>query len=167
MSKEYNVSTHSSQCRKCNAALQRGQEVVAALRELKDDFQREDYCLTCWSDDHAKADDLVGVWRTHLPEPAEKKKLFIDNDLLVNFFERLAGTDEPAKINFRYVLALVLMRKKLLVYDRLEKLPDGRELWKMHFRGQGQRHEVLDPKMDETKIAEVSQHLGQILEGEL
>ncbi len=59
------------------------------------------------------------------------------------------------------------MRKKLLVYDRMERGEDGTETWEMHLRGNPQGHRVIDPKMDEDKIAEVSTQLGQILEGEL
>ena len=33
---------------------------------------------------------------------------FVSNEVLVEFFTRLAGADEPAKINFRFVLALML-----------------------------------------------------------
>ena len=59
------------------------------------------------------------------------------------------------------------MRKKLLVYDRMQREDDGGEIWQMHFKGSDQVHHVIDPKLDEDKIAEVSGQLGQILEGEL
>ncbi len=168
MAKEYNIPKTSSRCRKCNAEMPSGSELVALLRELAEDFQREDYCVACGTEIQAATGaDVVGVWRSRVPAPQEKKKLFIDNDLLVNFFERLEGTEEPAKINFRFVLALVLMRKKLLAYDGRSKLPDGREKWKMHFRGTEQAAEVIDPHLDETMIAQTSEHLGEILEGEL
>ena len=67
----------------------------------------------------------------------------------------------------RFVLALLLMRKKLLVYDRSCTGEDGAEVWTMHFKGSDQTYQVTDPHMDEEKISQVSQQLGQILEGEL
>src|ERR1035437_2416255 len=112
MAKEYNIPKTSSHCRKCNVEMPAGQEFVALLRELAEDFQREDYCLTCGADlQAAPRADVVGVWRSRVSAAQEKKKLFIDNDLLINFFERLESSEEPAKVNFRFVLALVLMRK--------------------------------------------------------
>ncbi len=169
MSKEYNFSKPSSQCLKCQKSLGAGEEVVAVLRECGEEFKREDHCAACYNpaEPLPSADEIVGVWHTQVPEPQQKKKLFVDNELLANFFHRLEDADEPARINFRFVLALVLMRKKLLVYDGVEKQPDGQEIWKMHFKGNDTVHKVIDPKMDETKIAEVSQNLGEILEGEL
>jgi len=168
MSKEYNIAKTVGQCSACGKALSAGEELVATVADADEELRREDFCTDCWQV-RARQDpsDLLGVWRTRVPRPQEKKKLFIDDELLVNFFQRLEGTDEPPKINFRFVLALVLMRKKLLVYERAERLSDGREVWAMHLKGSDQRHQVIDPHMDEDKVAEVGRQLSEILEGEL
>ena len=110
---------------------------------------------------------IAGTTGVSRLSPEEKKKLLVDDDLLMNFFRRLEGETQGVKISFRFVLGLVLMRKKLLIYDRMVKQDDGVELWQMHFRGSNQMHEVIDPKLDEDKIAEVSGQLTQILNGEL
>lgn len=167
MAKEYNISKTLGHCHKCDVALVPGQEFVATLKETAEEFGREDYCLSCWQESLAAGPEIVGVWHSHVPVAQEKKKLFVDNDLLVNFFQRLEDAAEPMKVNFRYVLALVLMRKKLLVYDGRDQLPDGREIWKMHFKASDQVQKVIDPGMNEEKIAQTSEHLGDILEGEL
>ena len=168
MSKEYNISKSNCQCAACQKAMQPTQEYMATVHETDEDFAREDYCMECWSAKSSEGQaDIVGVWRATIPQAQEKKKLFVDDELLVNFFQRLEQATEPAKINFRFVLALVLMRKKMLVYDRMLRKEDGSEVWTMHFKGSDQIHEVIDPKMDEDKIAQVSQHLGEILQGEL
>lgn len=166
MAKEFNIARVSGRCSACDATLTPGAEVVATLTETPQDFVRGDFCLPCWE---KRAEGEAGVfclWRTRVPEPREKRKLFVDNELLINFFERLAGTQEPAKINFRFVLALILMRKRLLVYARKEMV-DGVEIWHMQLKASGAAHEVVNPRMDEAKIQQVSEQLGQILEGEL
>ena len=167
MAKEYIISKTDGQCRSCRKRMQPGEEFVATVREVDEGFHREDFCLPCWDAAPREEPATFGVWRSRVPRPQEKKKLLIDDELLISFFERLSGVDSPAKIDFRFVLALVLMRKKLLVYDRMDKLPDGREVWKMHFKGGTQTHEVINPHMDEENIAEVSRHLGEIMEGQL
>jgi hypothetical protein len=110
--------------------------------------------------------DLLGIWRTHVPQPQEKKKLLIDDSLLVNFFERLEGAEEENRIHFRYVLALILMRKKLLVYEGTDRRDDSTDIWRMRSKGADTIHEVIDPHMDEEKIAAVSSSLGEIMEGD-
>jgi hypothetical protein len=168
MAKEYNISKTSGQCASCKEPMVADQEFMATVRETEDDFVREDYCIQCWdAQPRQSGPDMLGVWRSRVPQPEQKKKLFVDDELLVNFFQRLEGAEEPAKINFRFVLALVLMRKRVLVYDRMTKGAEGNETWSMHFKGSDQVHQVVDPRMNEEQIAAVSQHLGQILEGEL
>jgi hypothetical protein len=169
MPKDYEIARSAGACAACGRQLAAGEEFMAVLKETPEQLCREDYCLKCWSAEgiEGAAASALGTWKTRIPQPREKKRLFVDDDLLVNFLERLSDADAPAKIAFRYVLALVLMRKKLLVYDRTEKLDDGSEVWKMHLKGDGRQYSVIDPKLDEDGIAEVSRQLGQILEGEL
>jgi len=168
MAKDYDIAKTGGACCLCRKELAPGQEFMATVREADDELQRADYCLDCWQERADQTDEAVfGIWRSRVPSPTEKKKLFVDDDLLKSFFERLAEADSDAKIAFRYVLALVLMRKKLLVYDRSDRRDDGTEVWHMHFKGSDQDHAVIDPKMDQQKIAEVSSQIGQILEAEL
>jgi len=167
MSTDYNITKADGLCRACGKQLQVDEEFVATVREDGEDFRREDYCLACWeARGEQDGPDMLGLWRARVPKPAEKKKIFVDDEVLVNFFERLEGAEEPAKVGFRFVLTLVLMRKKLLVYDRSDRTGDGQDVWTLHFRG-GQTHKVIDPHMDEDRIAEVSGQLGAILEGQL
>ena len=168
MAKEYDISKTSGSCCRCGSEIAPGEALVATLCETDVDFVRVDYCPACWeSAAENAADSILGVWRTRVPTPRQKRKLFVDDEVLVSFFERLADATEPAKVNFRFVLALVLMRKKLLVYDRMTKLPDGREEWQMHFKGSDEVHRVIDPHMDEEQVAEVSRQIGEILEAEI
>jgi hypothetical protein len=194
MAKEFNIARRSGRCCRCQRDLQPGETILASVWETSDpqQFRRCDFCADCRpADDRApepprdgaEAADAgtdapdgpavigsapLGLWQTVVPQPREKKRLFVDDEVLRNFFDRLEGESEPARVNFRFVLALILMRKKLLVYDRSRTREDGVEVWQMHPRGESQTLcEVVDPHMDEEKIAEVSENLGQILEGEV
>jgi hypothetical protein len=170
MAKDYNISKTRGQCSQCEVLLPPGTEFTATVSEGDDALIRNDYCDKCTESlDEETTAAVLCKWRTIAPHPEEKKKLLVNDDLLVNLFERLAETTEPSKINFRYVLALVLMRKKILIYDRMGKDDEGREVWSMHFKGSGdspQEQLVIDPKLTEDQIAEVSDSLGEIMEGD-
>ena len=176
MAKEYNIVKATGRCITCQKEMAPGEEFVATVREVQgtaddeEEFAREDYCPGCWqaaSDETESNPHLLGVWRSRVPAARERKKTFVDDELLVNFFQRLDGAEEPAKVRFRFVLALILMRKKLLVYDRSETAPEGHDAWTMHFKGAEETCSVIDPHLDGEKITQVSQQLGEILEGEL
>ncbi|MGC9453350.1 MAG: hypothetical protein ACP5HU_00655 [Phycisphaerae bacterium] len=167
MARDYeNISRPTGVCSLCRRCFEPGNEYVATVREQDEQFERRDYCPSCY--DGADEDEsVVAVWRARAPEPKQKRKLFVDDDVLMNFFRRLDGDESDSRVNFRFVLALVLMRKKLLVYEGSEKLDDGREVWTMRYKGADETCRVLDPHMDEEKIAEVSEQLNQILETDL
>ncbi len=174
MAKEYNITRTAGLCAACRQELQPQQEFVATVREIagEDDeaeLVRQDYCPSCWEPvrEQTTADkSVLGIWHARAAAPKEKKKTFVDDELLVSFFDRLQDAEEPAKVQFRFVLALILMRKRILAYDGTEP-GQGDRPWLMHFRGSGRKCQVVDPHMDEDKVAEVSRQLGDVLEGDL
>jgi hypothetical protein len=168
MATQYDIARTEGQCGHCGRQLAEGQEFFAVLVEDGESFIRHDWCLGCWeSPDRQEVPNLFSVWRSRIPVRQARKKLFVDDEMLVNFFQRLAGDAEPARLNFRFVLALVLMRKKLLTYDGSARDGDGVETWHMRLRGSDERHDVVNPRLDEQHIGELSEQLSQILHGEL
>ena len=171
MAKEYNISRATGVCLACEKQFEPGDEFTATVRESDEQLAREDYCPACWesrSDEQRNSPELLGVWRTRAPKPKEKKKVFVDNEVLVAFFERLDGTDDESRIAFRFVLTLVLMQKNRLAYEGSGKDDQGRDIWRMRVRGEaGKRYDVIDPNLDQDRISEVSEQLGAVLEGEL
>lgn len=145
--------------------------MVTVLTEEPEQFLRSDWCPACWdAPDKPDRPNVFSVWRGRAPRREEKKKLFVDDDLLVNFFQRLAEAEDDAKLNFRFVLALVLMRKKLFRYDKSAKDEQGRDVWLGSIKdeqGQWQSCQVIDVKLDPDAITEVNAQLSQILQGEL
>jgi hypothetical protein len=90
----------------------------------------------------------------------------VDDELLVNFFLRLADEREPTRIHFRFVLALILMRKRLLKYEETDR-NDSREVWCMRLVRDKSLHRVENPQLNEEQIERVSRELGVILHGDM
>ncbi|MFW6146330.1 MAG: hypothetical protein ACOC7R_03255 [Planctomycetota bacterium] len=167
MAKEYNIARSAGHCARCEKALEPNETFMATVVEAAGGLVRRDWCLACWDDpDRGDVGELFGQWRAVVPEPTAKKRLFVDDDVLVHFFHRLAGDERESRRAFRFVLTLVLMRKRLLTYLRSRRDDDGREIWTLRRRGDGE-HEVVNPELDEDRIAEVSEQLSEILEGDL
>jgi hypothetical protein len=99
--------------------------------------------------------------------PAEKKKqLLVDNEMLVSFFLRLADRSEAIRVHFRFVLGLILLRKRLLRYESTETR-DGVERWRMTLASDKSAHEVVNPRLTDDQIEAVSAELGAILHGDM
>jgi hypothetical protein len=155
------VGRAGNRCVACQAELSPGDPLMAALRETPDGFDRVDVCPACWP-----AFDRAGVlafWRTAVRRSDAKPKRFVDDEVLCEIFERLADAPEPAKVNFRFVLGLILMRKRLLAYEASRHMDDGRDVWVVRRRGRPDRMDLVNPHLDEQQVAEVSRQMGDIL----
>jgi hypothetical protein len=162
MAREYEIARPTGLCHVCQKALVAGQDFMAAVFDVGKQFRRDDTCLPCWQEKGRPA-EAFSVWQGRVPEKSEPKKVYVDDEVLKGFFERLEGEAEPAKIQFRYVLALMLMRKRLLAYDS-DATVEGVETWRMHFRGQTAVVEVVNPHLTEEQVAEVAAQVGAIFE---
>src|SRR5688500_535579 len=160
----YEVSRPLGKCAVTGEAIAVGEKFMAALRETSLGFERVDISMSAWPQFDRK--DVLGFWQATMPATEQKKKLFVDDEVLCDLFERLKDTTEPPKLNFRFVLGLILMRKKMLIYDN-SRTENGKDIWVVHFKGREDKLDLLNPKLDETQVAEVSQQLGQILNEEL
>ena len=133
-------------------------------------FARVDFCEKCWAEGKRPLSPLTmfSFWKTTVPSPEQKKKLLVDDSVLVDVFTRMEGKTEPSETRFRFVLALILMRKRLLKYEGMEDKTEGApEVWRMIPRGTEQPVHVVNPHLTEEQIAEVSQQLSAILAEEV
>jgi hypothetical protein len=160
----YDVARPLGKCHVTGDTISPGDKFMAALRETPQGFERVDVSMPAWPNFDRK--DIVAFWTATMPAQEQKKKLFVDDEVLCDLFERLKETTEPPKLNFRFVLGLILMRKKMLIYDT-SRTEDGKDIWEMHFKGREDKLDLLNPKLDESQMAEVSQQLGQILNEEM
>jgi len=160
----YEVARPMGKCAVTGRVINPDEKFMAALRETPAGFERVDVSIEAWGDFDKK--DLIGYWQTVMPKAETKKKVFVDDEVLCGLFERLKEVVEPAKVNFRFVLGLILMRKRLLQYENTRREGE-REIWAMRFRGREDQLEMENPRLDEQQVAEVSQQLGQILNEEL
>ena len=160
---EWEINKPLGQCHGTERKIEYGEEYVGALVATEEGLQRQDFCADYWE---SEKPDVFCYWKTKLPEPGQKKQLFVDDQMLMAFFERLGKETEQEKINFRFVLALILMRKRILKYDETKSV-DNQELWRLRIVGEKQIVEVINPHLDEEQIEQLSSQIGEILHADL
>jgi hypothetical protein len=151
------------QCYGTGRKIECGEEYFGALVELDGGLQRRDYCVDYWEREKPA---VFCYWRTRLASAEQKKRVFVDDEMLMAFFDRLAEETEQEKVNFRFVLALILMRKRRLKYDSVV-LDGDREIWRLRVTGDRQIVEVVNSHLDEEQIEQLSSQIGQILQTDL
>ena len=142
-------------------------------------FRRRSYCPECWSRPAAPPPEVYAFWRSRRPSPqAAPRRVRFDPDLVLEFFRRLsAGTEgaeaagsveggpPPAeRARLRLVLALLLLRRKYLVYQSAANR-DGREWLKLSEKADASKiHLVENPPLSDAQIEEVKGALGELLQ---
>jgi hypothetical protein len=158
---DWDIKKTLGHCYGTEQEIEVGQKYFAALVETEEGFQRRDYSAEFWTENKPEA---YCFWKTKMPDPDKKKDIFIDDEMLMVFFERLAEETDQDKINFRFVLTLILMRKRKLKYDSSE-IKDGSEVWTLRVTGgKGRMVDVVNPNLTEDQITELSTQMGQILQ---
>lgn len=132
------------------------------------DVIRTDYSKDAW---RGPSDIALGWWRSRIPEPAARKIKLAPNEVLMELFDQLI--ERPERKDMRYVLALLLLRRRVLrleVSDDLSEPPRA--------QGSGNRSEetmaVYCPKRDASyvvsvvvpdndRIDEIQQQLSELL----
>ena len=114
---------------------------------------------------------LFSYWKTVVEPPESRRRVFVDDDVLMDLFQRLEGEDGPQRVAFRFVLALILMRKRRLKFvGRSGGAGDEPQRWMLHPRGAEADEPpiaVVNPELDDEDVRELTAQLGEILRGEL
>lgn len=164
MNQEWQVESTKGRCAVTGRELSEGEEFYSVLFEddaVEGGFRRADYSVEAWD---GVPEGAYCHFKTHVPVKEKKRRLLVDNEVLVNFFVRLAEETDPLRVQFRFVLALILMRKRLLKYEGSE-VEDGVEAWRMMLTSDHAEHKVINPRLTEEQIEGVSGQLGGILHG--
>lgn len=167
---EYKVARATGQCAGTGKPLKPGTACMATLceREQDDGLSRLDYSIESWeAGDRPKG--LFSYWKTIVPEPDGRRRLLVDDEVLMSLFERLADDTRPQRVAFRFVLALILMRKRLLKYVGRSGEGDD-ERWLMTTREAEPGSPpipVLNPRLADEDVRELTGQLSEILQTEL
>lgn len=162
MSAEWNMPRRTEACAGCQRGFEFGETFQAFLYEVADGYERRDYCAACQPPEVPAA---VGVWKTRRPEPASRAVRPFDREAIYAFFERLEDAVEPQKVQLRFVLALLLWRKRVLKLERTAQL-DDRDTWEFTAPRTGTLHRVARPELDEEELERLSEQLEHLLAGE-
>ena len=166
---EYRVGRSTGVCAATGRGLAPGEACVATLWESpgQDGFERRDYSLEAWQA-APNPEGVFGYWRTVVPDPEAKGRVLVDDAVLLDLFESLSGDERRTRVVYRFVLCLILMRRRLLKYAG-RKVEGHAEHWLVVPRGAvGQEPvEVVNPRLADEDIRDLTDRLGEILCGGL
>jgi hypothetical protein len=173
----YDIARPTGRCAATGEPILRGQEYIAVLVEgapgvEQEGLSRLDYSAASW-DAGARPGPpqrTFGHWRAVMQEEGGRPRPFIDDEALLDILEQLEGAQETSRLSFRYILTLMLIRKRLLKFEGTVDT-GGRKLMRVRRatpagQPQAELMEVVDPGMDDAAIAAAVEQLGGVMSGE-
>jgi hypothetical protein len=170
ISTTWDIGRFTGRCAATGAQLEPGTPCIAALVEREDEpsapLARMDFSESGWNSS-ARPRGVIAFWKSTVVAPDEKRRGFVDDQTLLDLFDRLGGDERAHRVRFRFVLMLLLVRKKLLRVTGTDS-SGGVECWHVLPKGAAEGEvpsAVINPKLDEAAMKEITEQLGEVLDG--
>jgi hypothetical protein len=156
---DYEIQPNTRQCSVTGRPLQVGERFYTALLEEGDHFMRKDFCQEAWQ---GPPPGTFGCWSGRVAPPEDNRKPRFDDDLLEECFHRLEGQADPDRVNFRYVVALLLIRRRRLKFEQTIT-QHGEEKICVRFPRTGEKYQVTNPRLTEEEMGQVQEEVFKVL----
>lgn len=152
---DFEVQRCTRRCAATDRALDPGDNCFSVLEIDGANIVRRDFSSDAWK---GAPETAFGWWKSRVPDSTAKKIKLAPNEVLLELFEKLA---EPAdQQDLRYVLALLLIRRRVLRLDIASEQPN-RELNNDQPTHAAETMTLYCPKRDVTYDLAVSMPAGQ------
>jgi len=161
---DFEVRSCSRTCVETGKALEPGDVYfsVLTIQEKRQELEtvRLDYCAEAWQEPE---DGCLGWWRSRVPVKDEKPRL-APADVMLNLFA--AMTDNPADAQFRYVLGLLLIRRRVLKREDAIRNETDQEVLILYASRREQRYELVVDEPNEAQAEQIQQRMIDLLYGD-
>ncbi len=160
MARDWELVRTSGRCAVTGRSFAEGEFYYAALFETPAGLERRDYSQEAWA---GAPEGSFCHWRGRIAVREKKAAaLEIDPQMLTQLFVGLEDDQSEAKQQFRFVLALLLMRKRLLRFEQAVREGE-QEHWQMRLVSDKTLHQVLNPRLGDEQISRLSAELTALL----
>ena len=160
MATDFEIQGPTRTCAITGRTLSTGDRFYAVLTEEAGKFVRKDFAADAWQGPPA---GIIAFWQGRVPASDKPRKPTFNDELLMDWFQHLSGNPEPSRMNFRYVVALLLMRRKRLKFEDVVRTDDGSHVLLVRDAKTGARSEIADPRLSEAEITAVQDEVFQVL----
>jgi hypothetical protein len=156
---DFEIQRCSRRCFATERELKDGEVCYSVLIPEGSSVVRRDYSREAWQ---GPPDNALGWWQTTVVDPSAGRPQWAPGDVMLQYFERLL--DDPSAADARYVLALLLVRRRVLRVERTETDNAGQNV--LHLFGSRTEAHYQVPEVMPTpeRAAQIQQQLAELLQ---
>jgi hypothetical protein len=155
---DFEIPKFSRRCLASDREFQPGEQFFSVLVPRGAEIVRQDYAVEAWQ---GPPDDALGWWRSEVPDPKARQINWAPNDVMLHFFEQLQ--DQQQKRGLRYVLALLMIRRRIFKLETADRDETGQEVLIVFCPRNETEYLVPVEVPAPDQIAEIQEELAQLL----
>lgn len=155
---DYEIQRCTRHCAATGRELIEGESFYSVLLPRGATLERLDYSTEAWN---GPPSDALGWWKSQMPTREAKKAQLAPSDVLLEFFAGLA--DLPEQADMRYVVALLLVRRRILRLEETQTDDAGHETLVLFCHRDESMHRVPVVMPDERRADEIQAQISNLL----
>jgi hypothetical protein len=156
---EYDIERSAKCCAKTGREFASGESFYSVLVADPGGYKRSDFSLDAW---HGPPPHAVAWWKSQIPSKTALKPPWAPNEALLNFLDELG--EQPDKQDMRYVLALLLVRRRVLRLEEEQHGESGPQRTLFYCPRRDTTYEIPAVLPDPHRADEIQQVLAKLLE---
>ena len=158
---DFEVRACSRRCAETDRVLQPGEVYFSVLAEREEGLERFDYSVEAWQ---GPPEEYIGWWRSRIPKKDGDKPKLAPTEVMLNLLTALAKRPEDQE--FRYLLTLLLLRRRVLRREDAKSDESGNEILVLSCPRRNEQYEVVVAEPDANQAKLVQQRMLDLLYGD-
>jgi hypothetical protein len=161
LTQEWNIQSRALQCAVSGRPFEKGERIFSALYWRDGQYVRVDLNAESWAARNENIEPL-SAWQTEFVPPPPPEQEALKKDDAESLLRRLVAENAPAMRNARYILALMLERKKVLRQIERQK-QDGVSTLVYEHLPSGEVWLIEDPELKLGELTAVQNEVAALL----
>jgi hypothetical protein len=156
---DYEVQRSARRCSVTGREFAPGETYYSTLVADGAALKRHDYAADAWQGPPAEA---IGWWKSQIPDRTAARKHWAPNDVMLNFWDELA--EQLDKQDMRYVLTLLLIRRRVFRLEEEKCDAQGREILVVYCPRRETTYQVLAVAPEPPRVDQIQEELAALLQ---
>ena len=156
---DYEIQRCTRHCALSDRELAPGEGYYSVLVPEGSAVCRLDYSEEAWD---GPPQGALAWWKSRLPTATERRKRWAPNDAMLRFFEELG--EVPGKEDVRYVLALLLVRRRVMRVEEGDPSPEESPMLVLFCPRNGTTYTIAAAAPAAERIEAIQEELARLLQ---
>jgi hypothetical protein len=155
---DFEIQRFTRHCHATGRELAPGEVFYSVLVPEGADVVRRDYAADAWQGPPEKS---LGWWKSQVPEPNARKVHLAPSEVMLQYFQELEGRLD--REDERYILSLLMIRRRVVRQERTERDALGREVAVLHCPRNETEYRTPIVMPTPERAAAIQEELGRLL----